>query len=87
MREKLLLMACILCLGCGKSLKAPVIPPRGLLYTNFKAPLVLNFKNTNMGDKEGVNKSRFINIPTFYLPVQVPLDFDFGNIEGRHEKN
>ena len=73
-------MACIFNIGCGPSLNASVIPPRGLLYTNFKAPLTINFKDTNMGEKQGVKKTTLINIPTFYLPVQVPLDFDFGKV-------
>jgi hypothetical protein len=60
-------------MGCV-TLEAPVIPPRGILFTHFKAPLDLNFKNTDLGKKRGIGETMWIKEPFF------GTTWGFGNV-------
>lgn len=40
--------------GCGTFIaRAPVQPPRGFLYTSYRAPLSVDFDETRLGSKHG----------------------------------
>ena len=51
--------------GCG-SLKTPLQPPGGFVYTRYKAPLSLDFDGTVLGSKTGSSSTRYFMIPFIY---------------------
>ena len=53
--KKLLCLACLAVLGSTLMgcLAAPVVPPYGIAYTNFKAPLDVDYDPTSVAGKSG----------------------------------
>ena len=45
--------------------RAAVIPPRGLIYTHYRAPLTTDMKKTDFGSKKGVDYTRYLLVPLF----------------------
>ena len=48
--------------GCAMH-HAPVVPPRGLLFTSYKAPLVTDCKGTDLGTRKGTATSQYLYVP------------------------
>ena len=71
----LLLVAGIWTAGCASAplLKAPVLPPQGLLFTSYEAPLTLNFRNTQMGEVKGQGETTYFREPC------LGTDYGFGD--------
>ncbi len=67
---KLAALAAILCLvaGCGSIYKTPVSPVRGLVFSEYSAPLSVNYDKTPVCEKWGKSTSRYIFIPLFFGP-------------------
>ena len=59
----LLLPALALSLAGCVAHRTPVRPPEGLLFTQYKAPLTVNFENAKLGTKTGVAKTMYIFVP------------------------
>lgn len=56
--------------ACGAGIVAPVVPPTGLLFSNYLAPLETNFEATPVGAKQGTALVRFLQDPIFTgLPI------------------
>lgn len=50
--------------GCGVALvKAPVVPPPGLLFSTYKAPLQVDLENTTLGSKYGKASTSYFHDP------------------------
>lgn len=47
----------------GCTVRAPVVPPMGLLFTSYKAPLMVHFDNTAMAQREGRGETQYIREP------------------------
>ena len=66
MKRPLLIFA-VLSLAAGlngcRSFTAPVKPPAGILYTDYKAPLMIDYKGGSFGSKKGNSTSRYLRIP------------------------
>ena len=45
--------------------RAPFLPPNGVIYTNVKAPLSTNYKNTPVSGKRGEASSFYLADPFF----------------------
>jgi hypothetical protein len=64
-------LICLVCLsGCAVLYKAPVKPPMGLLYANYKAPLTVDFDGNPTGGnliKASESKTHYIFIPFIYI--------------------
>ena len=58
------------CVGC----KAPVVPPRGWLYTNYQAPLEVNFHGSDFGSKTGSSKTQYL-----FVPWPIAVDIAWGD--------
>ncbi len=55
---KKILMASVIALSLtGCATKAPFQPAMGLVYNNTKAPLSLEYENTNLGSKTGTSSA------------------------------
>lgn len=60
-----------LCTGCSAiraynpvlPWKAPVVPPGGIIYTHYKAPLTGDVSKVQVGDKTGTATTRYVVIP------------------------
>ena len=61
-RRLLLLASLLLCAGCA-AWHTPVVPPRGLLYTDYSAPLTMAFDDTPVGGKTGTASTFFLGVP------------------------
>ena len=48
-----LAMACVLLAGCAGFMQAPVVPPLGFVFTDYKAPLDADYAGANLGSKVG----------------------------------
>ncbi len=46
--------------GCAGFLTAPVVPPSGWVYSDFKAPLDVDYNETELGGKKGTAKTMSI---------------------------
>ena len=53
-----LLAAC----GCA-AIRAPVVPPQGIVFTHYRAPLTTDFDRTTPGPKEGRASTVFVFEP------------------------
>ncbi len=63
-----LIIACLFAVaGCANSLRAPVRPPGGLLFTNYQAPLTTNFSETSRGAKVGTGEAMYLRIPLIFV--------------------
>lgn len=60
--------------GCH-SLRAPVVPPQGALYSKVRAPLTIDFNRTPVCAKSGSAKAFFV-----YDPVATGMDFAWGDV-------
>jgi len=49
--------------GCTSNLRARVVPPNGLIFTQYKAPLTLNFRGNKVGKKKANGTTRYILEP------------------------
>ncbi len=54
--------------GCGALMTAPVVPPPGLIFTQYKAPLQTDFggeagEGTRLGTRMGTSQTQYLNIP------------------------
>lgn len=47
----------------GCAVHAPVVPPAGLLFTNYSAPISTNFEHTPRGSKVGVSQTTYFRDP------------------------
>ena len=66
-----LLAAVLLLTGCATVFTVPVRPPMGVLITNYKAPLTVNFHETPVCTKRGVAS-------TLYFRDFLLTGMDFG---------
>ena len=57
-----------LCAGCV-AWKAPVVPPRGGIYTHYSAPLTLNGTPAPVCQKHGQSSTRYVAYFNFLLSV------------------
>jgi len=64
----LLLAATGLAACSAYTTRAPVIPPRGLLYTDVHAPLKIEMNETKLGAKHGEAKVRYLSL-WFLFPL------------------
>ena len=67
MRAELRVLTIVLCIslsGCI-SMKLPVMPPQGGIFTNIKMPLSTDFNATAVRQRKGTTKTFFIREP-FY---------------------
>jgi len=55
------LLAALLVSGC--TVRAPVVPPVGFLFTNYKAPLMVHYGNTDVAKREGRGETQYIREP------------------------
>ena len=79
------LVACILLAGCaspkaqqaggGTTLKAPVVPPTGCIFTQVKAPISTKFQSTPVCTKKGEASAEYLLVP---IPCYVPCSFAWG---------
>jgi hypothetical protein len=62
----------VLCCGCSTlgahdprllAWKAPVVPPGGLIYTHYKAPLTGDVNKVPVGGKTGIAKTTYVAYP------------------------
>ncbi len=71
--KKLLLVFAVLsalALGGGCAFpRAPVVPPIGWLYTNYKAPLMTDYNGTELGPKKGAAKTQYLLIPSLWMDI------------------
>ena len=56
------ILSCTVLLACAATLltgciSAPVVPPVGIAYTNFQAPLDIDYDNTSVTGKRGIAES------------------------------
>jgi len=49
----LLIVLVVLCAGCAGLAQAPFSPPPGLMFSQTKAPLDVDYDNTTLGTKQG----------------------------------
>jgi len=56
--------------GCAALPDTPVRPPPGLLVTSVSAPLTLDFKETEVGSRQGQSSCVFLREPFFGLSVE-----------------
>lgn len=57
-----LLLVCAAFVGaCAAPVEAPVEPPRGILFTGYKAPLHTDVESTEIGAREGEASTQFIH--------------------------
>jgi len=57
--------------------KTPVIPPPGLIYSDVKAPLTVNYHGTPVGSaasKSGSKKTKYLWIPIPFVPLRFGWD-------------
>ncbi len=47
-------LACVLLTGCAGFVQARVVPPLGFVYTEYKAPLDIDYGNTPIRTKKGI---------------------------------
>ena len=67
---------CLLCLSLGCSFyKAPVMPPPGLIFAHYRAPLMVNFKGVDLGSKVGQAKSQHL----YVIPLWSPFSIAWGD--------
>jgi len=52
--------------GCV-DLRAPVIPPHGLIFTHYKAPLNTDLNSARLGTKRGTSQAYYLYVPYVYL--------------------
>jgi len=55
----------VLLSGCFTLHKAPFSPPGGAIYSNIKAPLTTNYRNTPVSKKRGQAASLYLADPFF----------------------
>jgi hypothetical protein len=46
--------------GCAGFYRAPVVPPEGFFYSNYKAPITTEFNNTQATGKKGTGETKCI---------------------------
>ena len=77
----IMIAVCLLTVvGCANSLKAPVRPPMGFIYTDYDAPLTTDFKGTGRGSKTGQSQAIYIRVPL----IIINPDFAFGDADIQH---
>ena len=70
----LALPAALATLGCSTPIDAPVVPPLGLVYTHFKAPLILPGDVSLGFDAEPPRgRQTYVRIPMPYVPADFAL--------------
>jgi len=76
MTRKCLLVFAVLALaglmcGCAgvRMVNAPVVPPVGWLYSDYSAPMEVNYQGSDLGTRKGSAKTQYILIP-------FPIAFD-----------
>ena len=62
------LIVTLLAGGCS-TFRAPVQPPVGALFTNYKAPLIVNADGNVLGPKKGTAKVRYLY--AYLFPVDI----------------
>jgi hypothetical protein len=60
----LLMGLSLMVVGCTM-VKAPVVPPGGLIFTNYKAPLTTNFQSTPQSSRVATSEAMFLREPFF----------------------
>ena len=68
-------MACAGQMGGCAPHRAPVVPPVGLIFTHYKAPLTTEFDRTKVCSKSGTAGTSLLDIPNPWAP----LDFAWKN--------
>jgi hypothetical protein len=58
----LLVVACV-AIGCAAPIRAPIVPPGGLLFASVRAPLMSDFEGTRLGTKHGRASALFVQDP------------------------
>lgn len=60
--KKLLCLASLVASVAGLTgcLGAPVVPPYGIVYTNYKAPLDVDYDPTTIGGKDGYSQTESV---------------------------
>lgn len=53
----IILLSCLLFLSSGCAFRSPVIPPTGVAFSNYEAPVDITYRGTEIGDKQGRAKS------------------------------
>ena len=78
MNRPLAFITVILCAACATGCaphSAPVIPPFGMIYTHYKAPLTTDFDRTDIADKKmGQSTTYFFKIPNPWVDVDFAWD-------------
>ncbi|MFA5206836.1 MAG: TRL domain-containing protein [Lentisphaeria bacterium] len=68
------LTAAALLAVCGGCYTAPFKPPQGVVFTQVKAPLMINQKHTPVATASGSVESSCIRIPNPWVPLSVAWD-------------
>ncbi len=59
----LLISGCTLVPGFSPFPNTPVLPPPGFIFTNYKAPLTVDFKGDELGSKKGSASTMYLHEP------------------------
>ncbi|MDD3276507.1 MAG: TRL domain-containing protein [Kiritimatiellales bacterium] len=59
--------------GCA-SPKSAFVPPGGVLFTNYKAPLLVTYDDAAVGPNSGEASTDYV-----YVPVNAPIEFAWGD--------
>ncbi len=73
----ILLMCVMTVLGCvTPPIAAPVVPPTGIIYTQYTAPLMTDFENSEAaGSRKGSASAKYLMIPI----IQNLISFTWGD--------
>ena len=55
-------LSLVIITGCA-SPRAEFMPPLGAFYTNYKAPLLIDYNETPVEDKEGTASAQYFRVP------------------------
>ena len=58
-----LFAAGVLGIGCAAPVRAPIVPPGGILFSDYRAPLMSDFAGTQAGSKRGEASTIYVQDP------------------------